>query len=85
MEFRYFCVVGLVMDKNNVIYKWFTGVGGNLVAVQASRLSTALHQASRPGVLPEDAVHGCPNPCNTFFGKSKLIRIYPSCKALKER
>lgn len=45
------------------------GVGGNLVAVQASRLSTSLHQKSKPGVLPEEAVHGCPNPCWTFFGK----------------
>ncbi len=50
-----------------------SGVGGNLVAVQASRLSTALHQASQPGILPPDAPQGkCPNPCTTFFGKGKL-------------
>ncbi len=49
-----------------------SGVGGNLVAVQASRLSTALHQASRPGELPDDAVHGCPNPCSTFFSKGRF-------------
>ena len=53
----------------------FLGVGGNLVAVQASRLSTALHQASRPGVLPEDAVHGCPNLCSTYFGKSTITLL----------
>ena len=62
--------------KYNAIYLFYPGVGGNLVAVQASRLSTALHQASRPGVLPEDAVHGCPNLCSTFFGKSKKTEIF---------
>ena len=46
------------------------GVGGNLVAVQASRLSTALHRSSTPGILPESAVHGCPSPFSTFFSKS---------------
>jgi len=48
------------------------GVGGNLVAVQASRLSTALHRVSKPGKLPENAVHGCPSPLWTFFSKSTL-------------
>ena len=48
-----------------------TGVGGNLVAVQASRLSTALHQISKPGTPPPDSVSGCPNLCSTFFGSSK--------------
>eukprot|EP00918_Siedleckia_nematoides_P055226 GHVU01120461.1.p1 GENE.GHVU01120461.1~~GHVU01120461.1.p1 ORF type:complete len:524 (+),score=27.86 GHVU01120461.1:192-1574(+) len=43
------------------------GVGGNLVAVQASRLSTALHSISTPGVLPESGVHGCPNCFSTYF------------------
>jgi len=28
------------------------GVGGNLVAVQASRMSTYLHQTSKLGILP---------------------------------
>lgn len=28
------------------------GIGGNLVSVQASRISTALHQNSPPGVIP---------------------------------
>lgn len=49
----------------------FLGVGGNLVAVQASRLSTSLHMVSSPGTLPKDAVHGCPSPVKTFFGKGK--------------
>jgi len=46
------------------------GVGGNLVAVQASRLSTALHKVSTPGILPDNVVHGCPSPITTFFSKS---------------
>lgn len=45
------------------------GVGGNLVAVQASRLSTALHKVSIPGRLPRNVIKGCPNICTTFFGK----------------
>lgn len=31
------------------------GIGGNLVSVQASRISTILHQTSIPGVLPLSA------------------------------
>ncbi|KAL3852103.1 hypothetical protein ACJMK2_015789 [Sinanodonta woodiana] len=46
------------------------GVGGNLVAVQASRISTSLHKVSRPGNLPEGAENGCPNCPSAFFGKS---------------
>lgn len=45
------------------------GVGGNLVAVQASRLSTSLHLKSQPGVLPDGAVKGCPNPISVFCAK----------------
>ena len=30
------------------------GVGGNLVAVQASRISTELHRSGRPGQPPPD-------------------------------
>jgi len=45
------------------------GVGGNLTAVQASRLSTALHLQGEPGTLPKDQDVKCANPCKTFFGK----------------
>ncbi|CAH1266395.1 SLC41A2 [Branchiostoma lanceolatum] len=54
------------------------GVGGNLVAVQASRLSTWLHTRGKPGTLPEGAVHGCPNPVRTFFSSgvhAKTARV----------
>ncbi|MEE6480135.1 hypothetical protein FKM82_012475 [Ascaphus truei] len=43
------------------------GIGGNLVAIQASRISTHLHLYSIPGELPEDA-KGCYCPCRTFCG-----------------
>ncbi|KAK3600640.1 hypothetical protein CHS0354_031552 [Potamilus streckersoni] len=54
------------------------GVGGNLVAVQASRISTSLHKVSRPGNIPEGAENGCPNCPSTFFGKgihSRAARV----------
>ncbi|NXT05473.1 S41A1 protein, partial [Prunella fulvescens] len=44
-----------------------TGVGGNLVAVQASRISTYLHMSGEPGESPGTAPRRCPSPCSTFF------------------
>ncbi|XP_066490178.1 solute carrier family 41 member 2 isoform X1 [Tiliqua scincoides] len=43
------------------------GIGGNLVAIQASRISTYLHLHSIPGELPEEA-KGCCYPCRTYCG-----------------
>ncbi|GCC43074.1 hypothetical protein chiPu_0027182, partial [Chiloscyllium punctatum] len=43
------------------------GVGGNLVAIQASRISTYLHLWSVPGVLPRRMWQNWPNPWTTFF------------------
>ncbi|XP_007948797.1 solute carrier family 41 member 3 [Orycteropus afer afer] len=42
------------------------GVGGNLVAIQTSRISTYLHIWSTPGVLPLWMKRFWPNPCSTF-------------------
>ncbi|XP_006895228.1 PREDICTED: solute carrier family 41 member 3 isoform X2 [Elephantulus edwardii] len=42
------------------------GVGGNLVAIQTSRISTYLHIWSTPGVLPLWMKKILPNPCSTF-------------------
>lgn len=39
------------------------GIGGNLVSVQSSRLSTRLHQTSILGTLPADDKQVCRNPC----------------------
>ncbi|XP_008567390.1 PREDICTED: solute carrier family 41 member 2 [Galeopterus variegatus] len=43
------------------------GIGGNLVAIQASRISTYLHLHSIPGELPDEP-KGCYYPFKTFFG-----------------
>ncbi|KAL1765530.1 solute carrier family 41 member 2, partial [Sigmodon hispidus] len=43
------------------------GIGGNLVAIQASRISTYLHLHNTPGELPEEP-KGCSYPFRTFFG-----------------
>lgn len=40
------------------------GVGGNLVAVQASRITTLLHLQKKKG--QSNNVKGCPNVCGTF-------------------
>ncbi|XP_036863008.1 solute carrier family 41 member 2 isoform X2 [Manis javanica] len=43
------------------------GIGGNLVAIQASRISTYLHLHSIPGELPDEP-KACYYPVRTFFG-----------------
>ncbi|CAB1415950.1 unnamed protein product [Pleuronectes platessa] len=67
---------GLILDKSMsnpnlaglIIYApVINGIGGNLVSIQASRLSTYLHLNFPPGDLPEER-QGCYNPCRTFFG-----------------
>lgn len=53
---------GLVLDAVVDVFKGFVvfqpiinGIGGNLVSVQASRISTMLHQSSIKGILPPHA------------------------------
>ncbi|XP_074861579.1 solute carrier family 41 member 3 isoform X5 [Carettochelys insculpta] len=67
---------GLILDKTVTDPKFegmavFTpvinGVGGNLVAIQASRISTFLHFWSMPGVLPYKMRQNWPSPCTTYF------------------
>lgn len=53
------------------------GVGGNLVAIQASRISTYLHFWSIPGVLPYKMRQHWPNPCITFFSAGNTTAIRP--------
>ncbi|XP_059505698.1 solute carrier family 41 member 3 isoform X2 [Stegostoma tigrinum] len=69
-------VGGLILDKTvtnpnfegvAVFTPVINGVGGNLVAIQASRISTSLHLWSVPGVLPRRMWQKWPNPCTTFF------------------
>lgn len=48
----------------------FVGIGGNLVSIQASRISTSLHLNCLPGETPGSRGR-CYNPCRTFFGSGK--------------
>ncbi|XP_047203984.1 solute carrier family 41 member 1-like isoform X1 [Girardinichthys multiradiatus] len=78
---------GLILDKTvsdpnfkgmAVFTPVINGVGGNLVAIQASRISTYLHFWSDPGVLPSKMSRHWPNPCITFFSSgvnSKSARV----------
>ncbi|XP_072552507.1 solute carrier family 41 member 1 isoform X1 [Salminus brasiliensis] len=78
---------GLILDKTvsdpnfegmAVFTPVINGVGGNLVAIQASRISTYLHFWSIPGVLPYKMRQHWPNPCVTFFSagvNSKSARV----------
>lgn len=56
------------------------GVGGNLVAVQASRLSTELHQQGKPGefrdITKYYASKICPNPYKVFCSKSIFVFVW---------
>ena len=49
------------------------GIGGNLVAIQSSRISTYLHFHSAPGEVPDEA-KGCYYPCRTFCGSGEEPR-----------
>uniref|UniRef100_A0A8C9WEI6 Solute carrier family 41 member n=1 Tax=Scleropages formosus TaxID=113540 RepID=A0A8C9WEI6_SCLFO len=74
---------GLILDKTVSDPKCLPpisspGVGGNLVAIQASRISTYLHIWSIPGVLPYKMQQHWPNPCVVFFSSginSKSARV----------
>lgn len=64
-------VINIAISKNREIALFnpiICGVGGNLVAVQASRLSTYLHRTERLGVIPEDE-QVCMNPLRMFTSK----------------
>lgn len=67
---------GLILDKTAsdpnlagiVVYvPVINGVGGNLVSIQSSRISTNLHMNYPPGEVPENR-EGCFGPWRTFFG-----------------
>ncbi|XP_053313683.1 solute carrier family 41 member 1 [Spea bombifrons] len=67
---------GLILDKTvsnpnfagmAVFTPVINGVGGNLVAVQASRISTYLHMLGSPGEDSGLIPRKCPSPCKTFF------------------
>ncbi|XP_018578855.1 solute carrier family 41 member 1-like [Anoplophora glabripennis] len=68
-------VGGLILDFTVSTFKGvavfqlvINGVGGNLVAVQASRISTELHRIGEPGHLPQH-MQICISPCSAFCDK----------------
>uniref|UniRef100_A0AAV2M2M9 Solute carrier family 41 member n=1 Tax=Knipowitschia caucasica TaxID=637954 RepID=A0AAV2M2M9_KNICA len=72
-------VGGLILDKTvtnpnfagmAVFTPVINGVGGNLVAVQASRISTFLHMNSLPMGDPSPAPRKCPTPCTSFLSST---------------
>ncbi|XP_027139177.1 solute carrier family 41 member 1 isoform X3 [Larimichthys crocea] len=78
---------GLILDKTvsdpnyegmAVFTPVINGVAGNLVAIQASRMSTYLHYWGVPGALPFEMSGNCPGPCTTFCSSdvnSKSARV----------
>lgn len=67
---------GLILDKTVsdpnlaaiIVYApVINGIGGNLVSIQSSRISTNLHLNFSHGEVPEDR-KSCYSPCRTFFG-----------------
>ncbi|PSN44704.1 Solute carrier family 41 member 2 [Blattella germanica] len=74
---------GLILDFTVSSFKGIAvfqpvinGVGGNLVAVQASRISTSLHRDSRLGKLPHYVAGVCLNPFSVFCSHGHLIFSY---------
>ncbi|XP_069693795.1 solute carrier family 41 member 1-like isoform X2 [Periplaneta americana] len=68
---------GLILDilmakyKDLAVYQpVINGVGGNLVSVQASRLSTELHKDNELGTLPP-STRICINPLDAFISKQQ--------------
>ncbi|GFS74989.1 solute carrier family 41 member 2 [Trichonephila clavipes] len=71
------CVLDLAIAKFKglaVFQPVINGVGGNLVAVQSSRISTYLHQRSEMGTLPNSDPKICVGPFSAFFGKGAHAR-----------
>lgn len=63
-----------LFDNIAIVQPVINGVGSNLVAVQASRISTWYHTRSNLGILPESLRAGyktCQGPWRAFIGKSK--------------
>ena len=79
-------IAGLIFDLSVQRYQTIAvfqpiinGVGSNLVAVHASRISTYLHLRCKIGSLPVDedglTYESCQSPWSAFFGESKSLRL----------
>ncbi|KAG8186589.1 hypothetical protein JTE90_020880 [Oedothorax gibbosus] len=73
---------GFILEKSVSQFKGFAifqpvinGAAGDLVAIQASRISTYFHQNSaKPGARPPDGSALCVSPWAAFFGKGPHSR-----------
>lgn len=73
----HFSLGGLILDYTISSYKGIAvfqlvinGVGGNLVAVQASRISTSLYKDYHTGV--QETLNVCISPFHAFFAKGNF-------------
>lgn len=80
----FFSIGGLILDlmvskfKGIAVFQpVINGVGGNLVAVQASRISTALHREAELGTLADSDTIVFITPGAGFLGKgkNKIIKL----------
>lgn len=78
-NYLFYSIGGLILDFTVSNFKGIAvfqpvinGVGGNLVAVQASRISTSLHRDSFLGKLPHYASSVCLNPFSVFCTQGKM-------------
>uniref|UniRef100_A0A8C2WX29 Solute carrier family 41 member n=1 Tax=Cyclopterus lumpus TaxID=8103 RepID=A0A8C2WX29_CYCLU len=76
---------GLILDKTVsnpnlagiIVYApVINGIGGNLVSIQSSRISTHLHLNYSPGEVPEDR-KGCYSPANHRSARVLLLLVIP--------
>lgn len=77
-NFVSFRMGGLVLDQAVQDYPGYVvfqpiinGIGGNLVSVQSSRISTMLHQTTLPGIFPPHTKHIVP-PWSALFKGGKF-------------
>lgn len=84
IDIAFFCcsLGGLVLDTAVEDYAGFVvfqpiinGIGGNLVSVQCSRISTMLHKTSIPGLIPPHTKQFVP-PWTALFKGGKNTQIY---------
>lgn len=75
------CISGVILktfivqvSELALFHPVFCGTGGNLVGVQASRLSTLLHREQQIGTLPEDE-SVCMNPCKMILSNKRQYHI----------
>ncbi|KAI1290945.1 Solute carrier family 41 member 2 [Halotydeus destructor] len=65
------CILDVAVSRFSgiaVFQPVINGVGGNLVAVQASRISTYMHKRATLGTIPEADRKLCFSPCSAFMG-----------------